>query len=276
MGQEQSSETPGGASSIPEGERIHFVAGTGNRDNERGEAEKLLERSRSLPIPQPLLPPAPPEGVSSALHGAQMMHELRSRIGDLISSAEEKGFLPSSSDNKLHPSRQSTELSACSNDSADMGRDEIEQIIGKADEKCSSVDEFKPTTEADVRAEQERWARLGLDYEAVKTMMEACTGGKQIKQTIDRQKKIMSLIVTAHDKSIRLKQAMNANNHQARRTTRAIESLDKLNVTLSEVQDSLESAVATANILGASHFAHDEEMCSFKTFLKHNPPAFPE
>ncbi|KAI0562674.1 hypothetical protein FGB62_55g156 [Gracilaria domingensis] len=275
MGQEQSSETQRGLA-IPEGEGVHVVAGTRSRENEQGEAEKLLEMSRSLPVPQPLLPPAPPEDVSSALQGAQMMHELRSRIGDLISSAGEKGLLPSSNETLPSPSPQSTDMTASPGDSAEVERDRIDQIIGEASEKRSSLDDFRQTSEADVRVEQERWARLGLDYEAVKKMMEACTGGKQMKEVIDRQKEIMALIVTAHEKSVRLKQAMDVNNHQARKTTRAIENLDKLNVTLSEVQDSLESAVATANILGASHFAHDEEMCSFKNFLKHNPPSFPE
>lgn len=277
MGQEQSSEQGGGLA-IPEGEGIHFVAGTGNTESTRGEAEKLLDQSRSLPIPQPLLRPPPREDVSSALQGAQMMYELRSRIGELISTAEEKGFLPSSGEKEPSSSAGSAELTASprTEEPTQENSDKVDKIIGREGQKQSSVDEFVLHSEADIRAEQDKWARLGLDYEAVKSMVDACTSGKEVKELLHNQKELMALIVTVYEKSVRLKEAMDANNRQARKTTNAIESLDKINVALSEVQENLESAVATANILGASHFAHDDEMCSFKNYLKHHPPRAPE
>ncbi|PXF46316.1 hypothetical protein BWQ96_03972 [Gracilariopsis chorda] len=277
MGQEQSSEQAGGLA-IPEGEGVHFVVGTGSAESGRGEAEKLLDQSRSLPVPQPLLRPPPREDVSSALQGAQMMYELRSRIGELISTAEEKGLLPSSGEKQPSSSHGSAELTASFNTGDPAGEDDdrVDKIIGKEGQKQSSVDEFVLHSEADIRAEQEKWARLGLDYEAVKSMVDACTSGKEVKELLHNQKELMALIVTVYEKSVRLKEAMDANNYQARKTTKAIEGLDKINVSLSEVQESLESAVATANILGASHFAHDDEMCSFKNFLKYHPPRAPE
>jgi hypothetical protein len=47
-----------------------------------------------------------------------------------------------------------------------------------------------------------------------------------------------------------------------------------LRMAAADVQDGLEAGVATANILGASHFAADDELRSFKDYLRHHPPDY--
>lgn len=274
MGQTPSSsqQTP---LAIPGDNGVHVVVGTRNTGNEPGQAELLCNRSRLLPIPQPLLAPPSPEDMSSALQGAQMITELRNRIGELLVTVEESGLLPSSSKTKTNSAAQSSvDLNPSDSLTAQpsVDSDGSKGISNGADGRTSSIQEMKQISNPDLPVEEEMWANLGLDYKAVKSVIESCTNGKALHEVLLTQKELMSLIVTIHQRSARLKKAMDANNEQARRTTGAIESLDKLNVALSEVQDNMESAVATANILGASHFAHDDEMCSFKNFLKHNPP----
>lgn len=282
MGQEQSSHIRSvlGSKADDGVQRVHGTGREGGPQRTKERADELLETSSSLRLPQKLLPPPPvKDDMPSALQGAQVMHELNRVLGGLLLGVEE-----SPSSNVESAAREQAQTS----DSGETGQtpDGAEGTGGSAkneevDEKSlqrrvSSIDEFSKESEEDTRAEQDRWARLGIDQAAVNAMLEECTGGAKMSRVLDRQALLMQQIVAAKEKSVRLKTAMDKNGEDARRTTMALERLDRIHVALADVQENLESAVATANILGASHFAHDDEMCSFKNFLRHNPPNFPE
>lgn len=284
MGQEQSSDalpavgTEGG---------VQLVQGTGaalSGPREKDAVDKLVETSRSLRLPQQILPPPPvKDDVSSALQGAQVMHDLRSVLGGLFLGNEESPGLRQAglSRGQAGDSRQSRsdEADNAGNTKGEGASVEEGGDVGEEgnmlQKKISTIDEFSQISEEDIRAEQERWARLGLNEESVNAVLETCTGGGKMATVLDRQEILMSMILALKEKSIRLRLAMDKNGEEAKRTTQVLERLDRLNVTLADVQEGLESAVATANILGASHFSHDDEMCSFKNFLRYNPPNKP-
>lgn len=244
----------------------------------------IVEKSKSLSLPQKILPPPPvKDDMPSTLQGAQVMHELNRVLGGLILGVEEGpgSNAETSVGEPAADSRKNPHLSEGVERSVDVRtKDDTAQEI-ETEEKSlqssmSSIDEFSSESVEDTRAEQDRWARLGIDQAAVNAMLEECTGGAKMPRVLDRQALLMQQILAAKEKAVRLKIAMDKNGEDARRTTMALERLDRIHIALADVQENLESAVATANILGASHFAHDDEMCSFKNFLRHNPPNFPE
>lgn len=289
MGQEQSSEIRPLASSSADGgvQRVHGTGRASRSGEAKDKIDQLLETSGSLQLPQNLLPPPPvKDDVPSALQGAQVMHELNRVLGGLILGIEESPTTRADSATqelaqRPDPTdgRTTTDVAAESSGVVGEGHDgEEDGELGdnNLERRRSSIDEFSKVSEKDARAEQDRWARLGIDQAAVNAMLEECTGGVKMSRVLDRQALLMQQILAAKEKSVRLKMAMDKNSEDARRTTRALERLDRIHVALADVQENLESAVATANILGASHFAHDDEMCSFKNFLRHNPPNVPE
>lgn len=249
MGQEQSS---GGTSSTTAGAQddgVRLVEGSGSalqQQTEKTEADMLLQQSSALAIPQPLLPPPPVEdNISSALQGAQMMHEIRTLLGGLLVSEQDAPSLVSSS---LH-SNASTNSNAPAGKSANS----------------------EPDTTA-TQSEQDTWARFGIDAETLDKVIADCTGGERMRQFVGRQNEILQKMKQIAELAARLKAAVDLKTEQARRTSRAIEKLDRVSMSITEMQETLEEVVATANILGAAHFADDPEMSSFKTFLQRNPP----
>lgn len=284
MGQEQSSnprQTVGGgagASSNAVDDGVQRVHGSGAAlvpGDKKDVIDQLVDSSNALSLPQPLLPPpAVKDDISSALQGTQMMHELRNALDGLWHSTEESlgvhtNVTPQPEETTL---AQSGETPAGQSAGTEGGVSD--RAIGTSqDAVASHIDEITKLAAIDPRAEQEQWARLGIDQASIHAMLEECSGGSMLNSILDRQSALMKLISAAKENSIRLNTAMDRNSGEARRTTNALEKLDRINVALADIQENLESAVATANILGASHFAHDEEMCSFKNFLKHNPPS---
>lgn len=282
MGQEQSSNSlqpsAGGLPSQSGDGGVHLVRESGAGLSTRvpkDKVDQLLERSKSQEVPQQLLPPPPVrDDVSSALQGAQMMHELKSVLSVLLRGIEESPTAQTDSLPQARPSSSSGDQDISARvDGEQAGADQ--ELGAELNSRASSIDEFSSLTDVDTRIEQDCWARLGIDQASVNAMLEQCTGGAFLAAILDRQSGLMEMIVAVKEKSVRLRKAMDRNSEEARRTTRALEKLDRINVALADVQENLESAVATANILGASHFAHDDEMCSFKNFLRHNPPSIP-
>lgn len=245
------------------------------RPANQSQVDELLVKASQLPLPQQLLPPPPVrDDMASALQGAQVMHDLRTALGGILLTIEENAVTKPEEEKPNDAGTRSDESSDNqAMTTADDGK-QMEDIVGDLERNATSIDDFSVQTQKDAHTEQQRWARLGIDFEALNAVIEQCTGGKQLTHVLDKQTMLLQLIEQVEQKSIRLKLALDKNGEQARRTTRALEKLDRIHVALSDVQDTLESAVATANILGASHFAHDDEMCSFKNFLKHNPPNF--
>lgn len=290
MGQEHSSFSLAGEGGI---QGIHRVHGSGSQVNrtEKDEIDEQLEKSKALPLPHQILPPpAVKDDVQSMLQGAQVVQELRTKLNGLLLGIEESptlraaGITGSRSGTKSTQGEKEQGENPGEKDSAAELKDGEEEKKPGAEEskgetikpqlrrRLSSIEEFSKVSEEDTRSEQEKWARLGIDETAVTAMLNECTGGARLGKVLDKQELILSMILAVKEKAEKMRLAMDRNSEEARRTTQVLERLDRINVTIADVQDSLESAVATANILGASHFAHDDEMCSFKNFLKHNPP----
>ena len=281
MGQEQSNFVREHLPSVASSTGVTYVRGSGSsvrskRNESRTEVKELARRASQFALPHQLLPPPPVrDDMTSALQGAQMIHDLRTALGGFFSGLDES-IGARSVDNASKDDPESTDRSNDSDAIASL-KDEkkVDEIVGTLERRASSIDEFSFEQHRDTRAEQERWARLGIDFEALDAVIEQCTGGKPMSNVLDKQTELLVLIELVKEKSVQLRETLEKNREEARRTTRALDRLDRIHVALSDVQDTLESAVATANILGASHFAHDEEMCSFKSFLKHNPPRVP-
>ena len=272
-GREVSSDVPSPASRNDSG--VLFVQGTGSQITSvesNQQVTKLLEHSRAIRLPHPILPPPPvKDDIQSALQGAQVMHDIRSVLGGLLGNDDTNPI-----DRKTNAEPSDAEYNLVENVVRTTDGDEsVTGRVGVDPKSASSIDEFTQISEEDLRTEQDHWMRLGIDAVALQAVIEECTGGEPLTKVLQRQEELMNRIEAVKEIGSRLKYAMNTNGEQAKRTTRAAEKLDRIHVTLSGVQDTLESAVATANILGASHFAHDEEMCSFKNFLKRNPPRAP-
>lgn len=284
MGQEQSSNArqlgAGEAGTHNDDGGVQRVHGSGAAlagGDKKDAVDELMEKSSALSLPQQLLPPPPvKDDMSSALQGAQMMHELRSALGGLLLGIEESRGLRTNTLSDPTQGRQSETEGTLEVQSVEAEAKVADpEMGGDHDKRVSHIDEFAKLAEVDPRAEQERWARLGIDQASVHAIFEECSGGTFMTSILDKQSALNQLITVVKEKSTRLRKAMDRNSEEARRTTNALEKLDRIHVALADIQENLESAVATANILGASHFAHDDEMCSFKNFLRHNPPKLP-
>lgn len=285
MGQEQSVDTllnsPSSSTSRDGG--VHRVHGTGTSlDGSRrtkDAVDKLVEKSEKLRVPQQILPPPPvKDDMSSALQGAQVMHELRSALGGLLGGIEESETLKKvglSMGGEVGDKAREAVDEGVKGKEGGQGDDVGEDEEGGLKRRMSSIEEFAEISERDTRAEQDMWARLGMDEKAVTEMLEQCTGGEKMEAALEQQERLMSIITALKDKAGSMRASLDRNGDEAKRMTTVVERLDRIHVTLADVQEGLESAVATANILGAAHFAHDDEMCSFKNFLRHNPPKEP-
>lgn len=239
-----------------------------SEDSGSAEAKQLLEKSKQLPLPQPLLPAQPEDSLTAALHGAQMIQEIRTLFGNLLATAEQAkpsflGIIDSSGDReqKNQPPQPQTAQASSSTQTLPSGGD---------DDRVSDTQTTQPAT-AIATAPTARDSMF-LHAEAIEKVITECTGGKRMNKVVDAQKRLITHIRQISELATRLETAVALNVESAKNTTRAMEKLDRLSMSVADVHDSLENIVATANILGASHFADNEEMRSFKDFLKHNPP----
>lgn len=243
--------------------------------------DKLLEKSEKLRVPPQILPPPPvKDDMSSALQGAQVMHELKSALGGLLGGIEDSETLKKvglsvigEGSDKVRDGEEGGEKEKEKEEAEDneVGEDED----GVLNRRMSSIEEFSGIVEMDTRAEQDMWARLGMDAKAVSEMLEQCTGGEKLEGVLERQESLMQAITALKDKAGRMKASLDRNGDEAKRMSAVVDGLARIQLTLAGVQEGLESAVATANILGAAHFAHSDVMCSFKNFLRHYPPEVP-
>lgn len=230
--------------------------------------EPRVHAVTALPLPYPVLPP-PEVGddVASALTGSKMIHELRSvfgSMGNLMPGTAEvasgAGEVGSSSAGEVGDS-----------DAAGSGEDMEGRQLPK-----NAAPEKDAARSGDALATQERWARAALDVSAVRRVVDDAGGGKALEEALDEQRRIVAAMRAVRAGADRVLVALAATEKEATKTRRALEQLERLRMSAADVQDGLEAALATANILGASHFAMDDELRSFKDYLKCHPPDFPE
>lgn len=300
MGQEQSADTPASAPHIPAGPSsdrgVTLVRGTGTgiqTNTVSSEADQLLAKSASLPLPQPLLPPpAVEDNITSALQGAKMMQELRTlfdgmmlNVDETSSSLQDVIGLSSSSPSSSHPDRQiEIARSGLQDGSVDKTKENENQsssngVLLEHDGKpmtSPSADEKSNSDKDQNQFEHEAWDRIGINASTLDKVVSDCTGGERMTSLVRKQTQLLQKIREIEQLASQLKSVVEKSKEQARQTTKAIDILDRLSLTISDLSDSLDNVTATANILGAAHFADNDEMCSFKQYLNHNPPKYSE
>jgi hypothetical protein len=291
MGQEQSLGASSAAVDPTEHEGFRVVqsaaaSGVGDLAD-----EPLVRAVNALPLPYPVLPPSPVrDDVTSALSGAQMMHGLRAAFGSMGSMGS---LLPGAA--AAVAARPAAGATACGSE-ASVGADAAAQDGGDTDSGGSSVEGDADASAgaaaaeaqaagrsaagdvaggvARARAAQERRARTVMDVDAVGSVVTGAGGGAALAAVLDEQARLAAAVIAARASAERVAAAMDATEKEAVRTRRALQRLERLRMAAADVQDGLEAGVATANILGASHFAADDELRSFKDYLRHHPPDY--
>lgn len=287
MGQEQSVETAE-AANLTLYRGVQRVSGTGSavERNTETSSDPILQQASELPLPQPVLPPPPiPDDVSSALQGAQVMHELRSMLSVLLpgqSDADKVSRVDASAleqvDRGATAEQSATSMPHTQLPAGDgtQARDVAASSGSFSRRRTSSIKEVETHPSVDISEEQQLWVRLGIDANAVENVLKSLSGGERLERVLDTQDKLQSLILLLGQRAVRVRRAVEKAHRSAVELSRSMDRMDRLKMDVTEIQDSLQSSIATANILGAAHFANDDEMCSFKNFLKYNPPTLPD
>lgn len=234
-----------------------------HEDGDISAAKGLLGQSAELPLPQLLIPPNSEENLSAALHGTQMMHEIRSLLSNLLINTDS---FPSST--SLSATQDSDSLGINRNRSVQPSQSRLPQEPANSRSLVSSGQVVERSPLSETRSP------TTMRADVIDKVINECTGGAHMKKIVDTQKRLLSQIRHVADLVSRLESSVATNIDSAKKASKATDKLDRLSMSISDVLDSLENVVATANILGASHFSHDEEMCSFKNFLKCNPPKY--
>lgn len=268
---------------------IHLVQGSGtalHRNETSIEADEILARSNKLPIPQPLLPrPDVDDTITSGLQGTKMIQELKTLFDGFAVTVDETSTslsnqlvrISSSTPLPLIDQLASSFTTSASTTASASASESTANATDNSNCKDTYLDqEAKAEAEESERKKKEKDTQvlklIGIDPMIIQNVLNGCTGGERMSKLIEQQKIIVRRISEMSTLATRLKSAAQLNTEQARQTTRAIEILDRLSLSISDLSDSLEQVVATSNILGAAHFAEDDEMCSFKNYLKHKPP----
>lgn len=303
MGQEQSLLGSGtGESGLQSAQHDGFriVSSAANTGGGDVASDPAVRAVNALPLPYPVLPPPPVrDDVTSALSGAQMIHELRSAFGSMlppsvVGTMESQGNAAEAAneataagatdlaDDTL-PSSRASVSDATSNTGALPGSDDQTDV--RASGGASTL-ETHPVADAAAHGAsggsdeaaalrtQQRWARAMLDLSAVAKAVDEAGGGDALVEVLATQEYLLQRMRDARATAERVQMAMAATEKEASRTRKALESLERLRMAAADVQDGLEAGVATANILGASHFADDDEMRSFKDYLLAHPPDY--
>lgn len=277
MGQEQSSNANLQSDGPDAG--VHVVRGSGSAlvaEHVADDVERLLNSVRTLPVPQPVLPPpSVKDDMQSALQGAAMMHELRSLLGGILPNRDASAPDATTKKNSTTATEVAMASSATANSNKTSGGQSAAGV--GAVEAVGAVGAPPPPSNADasaeaVRGEQEAWARVAVDSHALQAVLCEVTGGSRMGRLVDRQMGLMKRLKDMATLAGKLGDAVDAHVEIRKTSIRTAEKVDRLKMAFADVQDVLEQVVATANILGASHFVHDDEMCSFKNYLKHHPP----
>lgn len=244
MGQEQSLSSAAAAAAERAPENFRVVNAAADPSLTDLSNEPLMRAVNALPMPLPVLPPSPVrDDAPSALAGANMLHGLRAALGTMHMGALLPGGGPSAS--------------------APVPASE------PADTADTAVEAAVPAPVPN--ASQEGWARAAIDVGAVAHATAAAAGGGALEAVLARQDGLADAVARAAEAAERVRFCMEAMEKESARTRAALQRLERLRMAAADVQDGLEAGVATANILGASHFASDPELRSFKDYLRCHP-----
>lgn len=225
--------------------------------------EPLVRAVNALPLPCPILPPPPvKDDVKSALSGAQMIYELRSALENFRSDGSER------------LSEEHSQETSMEQDPFIHAADGAASASANISKNVETGQRSNDRLSRNLEQSQDMWARIVLDECAVKGAIDGLSGGDALRNVLDEQERLASLVMEVKAVAERVQRSMQAAEKEASRTRKALETLERLRMAAADVQDGLEYGVATANILGAAHFAHDDELRSFKDFLRHNPPCY--
>lgn len=251
MGQEQSS--PVAASSSPAPEGVHEVAGSGAALVPRTSGEDLLRAARALPLPAPVLATEAATGATNgdaAAGASSMLHELQTAVADLSALGLTTLGGPAALAESIRP-RPTPDIPS---------------------RPAGPVPVAAVSRAKNAREEQALWARVGVDEGAAGDMLRQLDGGERAREAMRRQTGVSAAVVEADGTARELLEATSRARRECADVAVVADRLDRLAMDVADVQESLERSVATANILGAAHFAEDEVLCSFRNYLKANPP----
>lgn len=279
MGQEQSLlGDRAGQSGLQavEHDGFRIVSSASNAVGDDVSSDPAVRAVNALPLPYPVLPPPTVrDDVTSALSGAQVMNDLRLAFGS---------FLPVAVTGATNASEDTADAADAHTGTGEpvSNREGIQEVEVPANTppkdavlfSATGADDTMGSDELSARRTQERWARAMLDLAAVAEAVDEAGGGETFGEMLATQEHLFHRIRGARVTAERLQMAMLATEKEASRTRKALESLERLRMAAADVQDGLEAGVATANILGASHFADDDELRSFKDYLVAHPPNY--
>lgn len=246
MGQEQSLSSAGEAASARPLDNFRVVHAAADPSLSDLANEPLIRAVNALPVPLPVLPPSPVrDDAPSALAGANMLHGLRAALGTMHIGA-------------LLPGVSATAVAAASASASESE---------PADPEAEAEAEAPPPPPST----QEGWSRAAMDLGAVAHATAAAAGGGAMEDVLARQEELAHAVARAQEAAERLRLCMEATEKETVRTRGVLQRIERLRMAAADVQDGLEAGVATANILGASHFATDPELRSFKDYLRCHP-----
>lgn len=268
MGQEQSLANPASSLDRQGLENFRVVqVGDGQTPAVPAQlADELLVRSvNALPLPHPILPSPPvKDDVKSALSGAQVIYELRTALESLRPDPGKR----------VNPHRSQQPSNNADSLVVPPDQNTSEQTGAEGAEQREVDIRSTGRSENESKRSQEVWAHVALDQDVVRDAIDGMGGGRALRAAVREQERLTALVLEVRAAADRVQRSMEVTEKEARRTRKALEAVERLRMVASDVQDGLEYAVATANILGAAHFAHDEEMRSFKDYLRHHPPNY--
>lgn len=98
-----------------------------------------------------------------------------------------------------------------------------------------------------------------------------CTGAETVDKVLRQQEKLVERIVRISSLAKTAKYAVAQQAEQAAKVESVVESLDRFALTLADIHDHLETVIESADKVGAEYFEEDDEMSSFRSYLRHNP-----
>lgn len=110
-----------------------------------------------------------------------------------------------------------------------------------------------------------------LCADAIEKLNVAIVESDHSKAILERQRQLIKFIDSPKMKVESVERLLNEKRKELEVMGSMLNKAERLSLAVGDVQDLLERSIATANILGVSHFAEDKELCSFRAFLLHNP-----
>lgn len=105
-----------------------------------------------------------------------------------------------------------------------------------------------------------------LSVETFQRLRGGTDDARRAESALERQSKLRKSIEQLNLASLALRNRIRAQEGTSERLVGALNRMQRLSLSLGDLQDHLERSIATANILGASHLAESGQLGSFRCF----------